>query len=130
MMELNQEAAAKMREKYLGRLNEEKDALLEELKEINEGNLEMLQSDMSGETAHGEHPADNGTARFERERDLTLENNIKDMLAKIEIAIAKLSSGTYGVCDRCGGVIDPARLKAVSYANLCLACKTAEEDKR
>ncbi len=129
-MEPSKETEAKMHETYLARLNQEKATLLAELKEINEGNLEMLQSDMSGETAHGEHPADNGNARFERERDLTLENNIKDMLAKVEIAIAKLSSGTYGVCDRCGGAIDPARLKAVSYANLCLACKTAEESKR
>ena len=129
-MEQSKEAAARRDAIFLDRLNQEKAALLNELKELHEGNLEMLQSDMSGETAHGEHPADNGTARFERERDLTLENNIKDLLGKVDNAIAKISKGTYGVCDYCGSDIDPARLKAVPYANLCLRCKAAEESKR
>jgi RNA polymerase-binding protein DksA len=130
MMERSQADREQKRELYLSRLNAEKETLLDELKELNEGNLEMLQSDMSGETAHGEHPADNGNARFERERDLGLENNIKDMLNRIDAAIAKLEEGTYGECDRCGGEIDPARLKAVPYANLCIECKTNEESKR
>lgn len=129
-MEHDKKNAARQKETYIARLNKEKDALLAELKEINEGNLQMLQSDMSGETAHDEHLADSGTATFERERDLTLENNIKDMLGKVDNAITKLGQGTYGVCDRCGSDIDPARLKAVPYANLCLKCKTDEESNR
>lgn len=129
-MEHDKENAARQKETYIARLNKEKEALLAELKEINEGNLQMLQSDMSGETAHDEHLADSGTATFERERDLTLENNIKDMLGKVDNAITKLGQGTYGVCDRCGSDIDPARLKAVPYANLCLKCKTDEESNR
>lgn len=126
----NRAADPKKLELYKGRLLKEKETLAKELEEINEGNLQMLQSDMSGVTAHSEHPADSGTAKFERERDLTLENNIKDLLNKVDAALAKLDKDTYGVCDRCGGEIDPARLKAVPYANLCIGCKKDEENRR
>ncbi len=126
----NKPLDAKKLEAYRGRLMKEKETLAAELNELNEGNLNMLQSDMSGETAHDEHLADSGTATFERERDLTLENNIKDMLNRIEVALAKMDKSTYGVCDRCGGSIDPARLKAVPYANLCITCKKEEENRR
>jgi RNA polymerase-binding protein DksA len=112
------------------RLLKEKEKLKRELDELNEGNLNMLQSDMSGETAHDEHLADSGTATFERERDLTLENNISDIMTRIDIALVKMDKGTYGICDRCGNDIDPARLKAVPYANLCITCKKEEESKR
>lgn len=125
----NTEAERQKIEAYRARLMQEKDSLNNELNELNEGNLSMLQSDMSGETAHDEHLADSGTATFERERDLTLENNIKDMLVRIDTALVKMDKGTYGVCDRCGSKIDPARLKAVPYANMCITCKTEEENK-
>ena len=112
------------------RLLKEKETLQLELDELNEGNLKMLQSEMSGESAHDEHLADSGTATFERERDLTLENNITDIMTRIDLALVKMEKGTYGVCDRCGDIIDPARLKAVPYANMCITCKKEEESKR
>lgn len=129
-MDVSKEAQAKRMELYMAKLLSERETLTQELKDLNEGNLEMLQSEMSGETAHDEHLADSGTATFERERDITLENNIKDLLSKIDAAIVKMEKGTYGECDRCGQTIDPARLKAVPYANLCIKCKTEEENKR
>lgn len=112
---------------YQERLLKEKQALLDELTEIGKGNLKVLQSEASGEVSYDEHLADSGTYTFERERDLSLENNIRDILSKIEAALQKMKKGTYGVCDRCGAEIDPARLKALPYANLCIKCKQAEE---
>jgi RNA polymerase-binding protein DksA len=112
---------------YKDKLVKEKATLLKELEEIGKGNLKVLQSEASGETAYDEHLADSGTYTFERERDLSLENNIRDILAKIEVALEKLDKHTYGVCDRCGNLIDPARLKALPYANLCISCKKEEE---
>ncbi|MFH1737283.1 MAG: TraR/DksA C4-type zinc finger protein [Actinomycetota bacterium] len=129
-MKANKEADDKKLTVAKGRLLKEKEALQRELDELNEGNLNMLQSEMSGETAHDEHLADSGTATFERERDLTLENNIIDIMTRIDLALAKIEKGTYGVCDRCGNSIDPARLKAVHYANMCITCKKEEESKR
>lgn len=129
-MDLGKETKAKRQQLCKEKLLSERETLTRELKDLNEGNLEMLQSDMSGETAHDEHLADSGTATFERERDLTLENNIKDLLSKIDASIIKMDKGTYGDCDKCGQAIDPARLKAVPYANMCIKCKTEEENKR
>lgn len=129
-MKAKKEADDKKQTVAKDRLLKEKETLRRELDELNEGNLNMLQSDMSGESAHDEHLADSGTATFERERDLTLENNIVDIMTKIDLALAKMEKGTYGICDRCGNDIDPARLKAVPYANLCITCKKEEESKR
>jgi RNA polymerase-binding protein DksA len=115
-------------ESYRQKLLDERDRLTVELKELSEGNLDMLQSEMSGESALDEHTGDSGTATFERERDLTLGNNIQDLINRIDRALGKIEAGTYGICDRCGRDIDPARIKAVPYANLCITCKTLEEN--
>jgi DnaK suppressor protein len=48
-------------------------------------------------------------------------------IAEVRQALQKLSEGTYGVCDDCGGQISPRRLKARPFAVLCLSCKEKEE---
>jgi len=95
--------------------------------EISEGTFAGDQSDMTGEVGFDEEYADAGTATFEREKDLSLVNNLRDLLDKIDKAMAKIDEGTYGLCDRCGKPIEKARLKALPYANLCLKDKQAEE---
>jgi len=85
------------------------------------------QSEASGENAYRDHMADQGTATFEREMDMTFEENDRDALERVRDAIARLDAGTYGVCDRCGTEIPAARLEAVPAASLCIQCKEAEE---
>lgn len=106
----------------------EKARLEEELKEMEVGNLSESQSETSGENSYEDHFADSGTATFERERDLSLERNIKDLLQRVEAALKNLEKGTFGICRRCGEEIDPARLKALPYADLCITCKRKEEE--
>jgi DnaK suppressor protein len=74
-----------------------------------------------------EEYADAGTATFERERDLSLVNNLRDLMERIDKALSKIEEGTYGLCDRCGKPIEKLRLKALPYANLCIKDKQAEE---
>ena len=114
-------------------LDELRQALLKEqaelraqLAELEESTFSTPQSDLSGEVAFDEEPADSGTATFERERDLSLENNIRDLLEKIDKALERMNNGTYGICERCGKPIEKARLKALPYANLCIKDKQAE----
>jgi DnaK suppressor protein len=45
-----------------------------------------------------------------------------DMLADVVRAEAKLAEGTYGTCDRCGASVSAARLEALPWASLCVAC--------
>lgn len=48
-------------------------------------------------------------------------------LKQIEDALARIKAGQYGVCEQCGQVIKKARLKAIPFATLCVACKEEEE---
>jgi DnaK suppressor protein len=120
---LSQKEVKELKEKLLA---ERKDlqAQLDELEELSFGSN---QSDISGEMGFDEEYADAGTATFERERDLSLVNNLRDLMERIDKALAKIEEGTYGLCDRCGKPIEKLRLKALPYANLCIKDKQAEE---
>jgi RNA polymerase-binding protein DksA len=109
------------------RLLEERKSLLKQYHDLEEGNLSSSQSDLTGEVGFDEEYADSGTFTFERERDLSLSNNVKDLLKKVEMALQKIEQGTYGICDMCKKDIPEERLKALPYANLCIACKQKEE---
>jgi RNA polymerase-binding transcription factor len=67
------------------------------------------------------------TATYERERDLSLLDNSRDLLDQVDRALAKIADGSYGVCESCGKSIEAARLKALPHASLCISCKRAEE---
>jgi DnaK suppressor protein len=110
------------------RLEEELGQLQRQANEIEEGSFRGSQSEVAGDLAGmDEEYADAGTATFERERDLSLSNNIRDLSEKIERAIERIDDGTYGLCERCGRPIEKARIKALPYATLCLRDKRAEE---
>ena len=102
------------------RLLEERAELQEQLATIEETSFASSQSDLSGEVSFDEENADAGTFTFERERDLSIENNVRDLLGKIDRALARMDEGTYGICSRCGKPIEKARLRALPYVDLCL----------
>jgi len=85
------------------------------------------QSEASGENVYRDHMADQGSATFERELDMTFEENERDLLADVRAALARIDAATYGKCERCGAEIPSARLEAVPTASLCITCKEAEE---
>ena len=109
------------------RLIEERRDLQSQLDELEESTFATNQSDLTGEMGFDEEYADAGTATFERERDLSLVNNLRDLMERIDKALAKIEDDTYGLCDRCGKPIEKLRLKALPYASLCLKDKQAEE---
>ena len=102
------------------RLLTERAELESQLATLEENTFAASQSDMTGEVAFDDETADAGTATFERERDLSIENNIRDLLAKIDRALKRMDAGTYGICDRCGKPIEKARVKALPYVDLCI----------
>ena len=109
------------------RLIQERAELEAQLKELEESSFSDNQSESSGDMTGDEEYADAGSATFERELDLSLVNNVIDLVERIDKALAKIDEGTYGLCDRCGRPIEKARIRALPYANLCLADKRAEE---
>lgn len=48
-------------------------------------------------------------------------------LEEIWSALAKIASGTYGICESCGRIIGLARLRARPAAMLCAPCQRAKE---
>ena len=95
-----------------------------ELAAAEEGLADLIRD--SGDGA-GDDQADAGSKTFEREHEMSLANNARDMLLQVEHALARLANGTYGACESCGTPIGKGRLQAFPRATLCLACKQAEE---
>jgi DnaK suppressor protein len=98
----------------------ERELLKRQLETIEENSFAVSQSDLTGEVAFDDETADAGTATFERERDLSIENNVRDLMQKIDRAVERMDAGTYGVCERCGKPIEKARVKALPYVDLCI----------
>lgn len=102
------------------RLLDEQAELNVQLTTIEETSFSNSQSDLSGEVSFDEENADAGSFTFERERDLSIENNVRDLLGKIDRALTRMDAGAYGICSRCGKPIEKARLKALPYVDLCI----------
>ena len=102
------------------RLLKERDELDVQLSTIEDTSFATTQSDLSGDVGLDDEAADAGTATFEREKDLSIEQNVRDLLQKIDRALSRIDAGTYGICERCGKPIEKARVKALPYADLCI----------
>ena len=106
------------------RLEDEIAAQREEIREIEDEVAERLNDPVEGA---GDDPADTGTKAFQREHELALAYNTRDLLAKSERAIERMDAGAYGVCESCGQAIGKARLQAFPRATLCVTCQQREE---
>jgi DnaK suppressor protein len=78
-------------------------------------------------TEAGDDEADASSKLYEREHELAISNNARDLLDQTEHALARIAAGTYGVCESCGKAIGKARLLAFPRATLCVACKQRQE---
>ena len=78
-------------------------------------------ADATGEVGFDEEFADAGSFTFARERDLSLAGNARDLIDKVEHALARIDAGGFGRCEACDGPIEAERLDALPYTTLCLA---------
>jgi RNA polymerase-binding transcription factor DksA len=78
-------------------------------------------------SGHDQHQADVGTETFEREKDLSILEQIEAELADVEHALERLDAGTYGLCEACGGPIGDERLRAMPAARFCVTDQAAAE---
>jgi len=67
-----------------------------------------------------QHQADVGTETFEREKDLSILEQIDAELADVEHALKRLDDGTYGTCEFDGKPIPEERLEALPAARFCV----------
>jgi len=108
-------------------LVEERQDLQNQLDDIEATVFSPEPGEASGEAGFDDDYADAGTATFEREKDLSIANNIQDLIDKINKALEKIEDGSYGICESCGSPISADRLKALPHVLLCINCKKAEE---
>jgi RNA polymerase-binding transcription factor DksA len=89
--------------------------------------LEMDDLIHSSSEGAGDDQADAGTKTFEREHEMSLVINARDMVLQTERALERIDSKSYGLCEECGNTIGKARLQVFPRATLCMICKAKEE---
>lgn len=99
------------------KLEEEREQALRELERLREA----LKSEVDPDADEGDPDL------VEREKVMALVQGMERKLESIEYALRQAREGTYGICERCGQSIDPARLEAVPEATLCIKCKAIVE---
>src|SRR5680860_1453725 len=75
----------------------------------------------------GDDQADAGTKTFEREQEISLVNNAREVSEQSEHALERILDGSYGVCESCGNPIGKNRLLVFPRATLCVPCKSKQE---
>jgi DnaK suppressor protein len=113
-------------------------ALLEEERRVYTEQAEALKAEADqlaqemepGDIQFDEESGEGGTMNIDRERDLALSAQARAAVEEIDHALAKMQVGTYGICESCGQPIPKARLKALPYARLCVACKSGGLSRR
>ena len=93
--------------------------------------LNLGQADLAEMLAHGDgagdDQADAGAKTLDREQEMSVAANARELLDQSTHALQRLENGTYGLCESCGALIPAPRLRAFPRATLCIACKQAEE---
>ena len=95
--------------------------------DINQAESEIAERLGDAVGSAGDDPADAGAKTFQREYDLALTQNARELLTASARALARIDDGTFGVCESCGQPIGKARLQAFPRATLCVTCKQREE---
>ena len=79
--------------------------------------LGTSENDDTSELAdYDQHPADTASETFEREKDLSILEQLENELAELQAALERVDAGTYGIDEETGRTIDPARLDALPTA--------------
>ncbi len=78
------------------------------------------QNDKGDLSGHAMHMADVATDMYDREFNLTLASNDREILQKVNAALARIDKGSYGFCLKTGKRIPDQRLKAIPYAEYSL----------
>lgn len=90
----------------------------------------LAQESEPGDVQFDEESGEGGTTTIDRERDLALSAQARAAIEEIDQALARIDSGHYGRCEHCGQPIVRARLVALPYARLCVACKSGGLSRR
>jgi DnaK suppressor protein len=83
-----------------------------------------------GDVQFDEESGEGGTVTVDRERNLALSAQASAAVEEIDDALRKIDRKSYGGCERCHQAIPKARLRALPFARLCVACKSGGLSRR
>ncbi len=72
-------------------------------------------------------PGDAAMETLARGTEMALEENTRELIAAVDLALRKIEKGTYGTCDNCGKPIKKSRLERLPSATMCLECQSRLE---
>ena len=118
-------------------LEEQRQLLLEE-RSIYKGQAVDLRAEADslalerepGDVQFDEESGEGGTVTVDRERNLALSAQASAAVEEIDDAMRKIERKMYGGCERCYQAIPKARLRALPFARLCVACKSGGLSRR
>jgi DnaK suppressor protein len=70
---------------------------------------------------------DQASSEYQQSMIFRLRDREKFLLAKIDKALSRIESGSFGICERCEEEISPKRLEARPVTTLCIRCKEEQE---
>lgn len=95
------------------------------------GQVNHLEQDLKEEIADNQNMpgdmADHGSGELNQHLSVTLMENDRIELERIEKAILLIEDGSYGKCEVCTKSIPMARLKALPWATRCINCQSRME---
>ena len=112
-----------MKKRELDFFKEQLNNLLEEL-------LSQADETVSGMTSPKENfpdPTDRASLEADRNFMLRIRDRESKLILKVKKALARIETGTFGICEGCGEDISFDRLKARPVTTQCIDCKTKEE---
>jgi DnaK suppressor protein len=95
--------------------------------ELDQSARELQDLLRDGVDGAGNDQADVGSKGLERDAEMSLAANQRELLLQTEKALDRLDKGVYGQCEVCGEPIGKMRLMAFPRATLCMTCKQREE---
>jgi DnaK suppressor protein len=111
-------------------LDEERRTYMEQARSLRAEADSLVEEMEPGDIQFDEESGEGGTVAVDRERDLALSAQALEAVEEIDHALAKIESGTYGICESCGTLIPKNRLEALPFARLCIACKSGGLSRR
>jgi DnaK suppressor protein len=98
---------------------ETKTALKERLNTLSE-QIQQLEGNLEEKPEYGLGKGDPLVTRWELNQALL--KRLRRRVSSVRDALARIEQGTYGVCERCGGAIDPERMAVLPDTRLCIGC--------
>ncbi len=114
--------------KQVEKLESIRDKLSHDLERL-EQDMEITQRELAEQSSNDDRIAEIASLAVGRELDMSLEENVRLLLERVDDAIAAIKGGTYGICKSCGKEIPKERLEALPYASMCVDCQR-RHDKR